>query len=72
MVPACPDCGQVIHLIIFFKCSLLQWGSLENFVTQEFLCPGVNELFSRREGTSEVEYLIEIHGKIVDDMILTK
>jgi hypothetical protein len=40
-------------------------GKPENFVTQKFLCFGVDELFSWRQGTSEVEFLREIHGKVV-------
>jgi hypothetical protein len=36
----------------------------ENYVAQEFLCSGIDDLFCWREGTSEVEFLREINGKI--------
>ena len=37
----------------------------ENFVAQAFLCSGVNDLYSWRERTAEVEFLREIDGKIL-------
>ena len=36
----------------------------ENFVAQEFLSSGIDDLFCWREGTSEVEFLREKDGKI--------
>ncbi len=36
----------------------------ENYVAQEFLCSGIDALFCWREGSSEVEFLREIDGKI--------
>ena len=37
----------------------------ENFVAQEFRCSGVRKLFAWQEKTAEVEFLLEIDGKVL-------
>jgi len=37
----------------------------ENFVAQAFICSGIQDIYSWRERTAEVEFLREIDGKIV-------
>ena len=37
----------------------------ENFAAQEFLCAGVSELYCWREGTAEIEFLMEINGDVL-------
>ncbi len=37
----------------------------ENFVTQEFTCGGVKNLYAWREGKSEVEFVREIEGHVI-------
>ena len=38
---------------------------VENFVAEEFLCHGIDRLFSWQENKSELEFLIEVDGGVV-------
>jgi len=37
----------------------------ENFAAQEFICKGISPLYSWKENTSELEFIIESHGRIL-------
>ena len=37
----------------------------ENIVAQEFICSGINDIYSWKEGRSEVEFIREIEGEII-------